>query len=208
MDRAQHRHHVAADFSVGPKFNIPQHGDHIAVDLAVDIVVAQDRDRVVRHRTGHVGAAEHRDHVYRLAVAARGTKNRHDCVGLLSDQQMAAMADAHQVAIGIVATNVMAPRAILPFGAVAGTRRLRFIDEIALIGGGRGRGLRLIGRRGSWCRCGRRRGCRRRDGFGSHGARMRCDGRHTQQRKRETQAPQKSNIHNSPPAIEGRRYNA
>jgi len=61
LHRAQHRHHVAADFSVGSERYISQDRDHVAVDFAVDVGIAQYRDRALMYRTRDARIAEHRD---------------------------------------------------------------------------------------------------------------------------------------------------
>ena len=51
---------LALDLCLGPKLNVTQHGHHVAADFAVDIDVAEYRDRRITHGTGCMCIAEDR----------------------------------------------------------------------------------------------------------------------------------------------------
>src|SRR5882724_4511165 len=73
-------HDIAADLCMGPELHIAEHCDGVAIDLAVDVDIAENGHRVVAHLPGNPSVAEDRHHVPRLAFAGRRTENGHDRV--------------------------------------------------------------------------------------------------------------------------------
>src|ERR1700728_3492439 len=111
---------IAVDLGMGPELHIAQHCSRIAVDLAVDVGVAENGDGTVVYLSGDPGVAEDRDHVAGLAVAGRGSEYGYDGVGLFSARPVRIAADVdHIVIVLIVVVPVamaMAFERVLPVG--------------------------------------------------------------------------------------------
>ena len=102
MHPAQHRDHIAADFGVRSQLDAAQHRDHIAIHLGVDVVVAEDGDRIVADRTRDPRIAEDRDHIPRFAVTGRRSEYRYHRLSLLSGFQMTGTADVDDIAVVVM----------------------------------------------------------------------------------------------------------
>src|SRR5580698_8835471 len=99
MQRSADGNHVPANFSVWPEFDVPEHRHGIAVDLAVDIEVAEYRYCAVSQRTGDAGFAEHRNDAVGVPFADGRAQNRYHRVRVLAGRQNSVTAEAEQLVL-------------------------------------------------------------------------------------------------------------
>ena len=100
---AADRHDIAAYFRMGSKGHVSQHRNGVALDAAVDINVAQNRDSGFGHSAGYVRVSEDGHDVSGVSLTARVPEDRDHRVGTLSGRQVRIVADVdHVVAVSAV----------------------------------------------------------------------------------------------------------
>ena len=88
VDGPADRRHVAAHVRMGAELDVAEDRDDVARDGAVDEGIAEHGDDVLLDGPARARAAEDRDDLACLTLARRGTKDRHDGIGVLAGREM------------------------------------------------------------------------------------------------------------------------